>query len=593
MPQNISIFGSQAARAFSSSALESLAAGSLSSFSSGSAQQTVELSTVSEAELKISKENLKLTYKIKSKELDAAAIKKIEGSIGYQFKNKKLLVQALTTRAKDSKRNYERQEYFGDTVLEMMVTKILLRKYPDATEGALTAAGSVLVRQEALAALCLRLGLHEYLQDTKPVIPISSLCDIIESITGAIYEDGGEKAAQEFTLRFFLPMVQDKKCPQQMAKIILAAAKETREDISYKKSKKGYVLVKSSGTGLVTKLQFQKKVPKSKTKADPARLALYRAEKAFIQRELDAKYQQYLVRLAIDLGYKPLAKLPTLNLSWNVGEKINFRVRLHTLMQMLGCKAPAYVVREDTESAASRFVCTLTYHPFKPVASSAATKAEAEEAVAEVAYKQVQKTVLVTEEFVFDSKKAIDDLDPKDPVACLNLLCQKLGLRTPTYISCVREKNNSAVLYTCLNAPWLTTEIRGPSCATVNESKAAVARKLISLIKHFAESSIEPKRLQALCTLGNAQDSVSVLHSLCQTCSLEQPKMETHICEGPVSDGILFQTVTTVADKHWGNKVITGEKSHSKTGAEKSAATKILNYFANKMFEEEIASARA
>jgi hypothetical protein len=74
---------------------------------------------------------------------------------------------------------------------------------------------------------------------------------------------------------------------------------------------------------------------------------------------------------------------------------------------------------------------------------------------------------------------------------------------------------------------------------------------------------------------------------------LEQPKIETHACEGRISDGLFFQTTITITDKHWGNKVIAGDKDHSKTNAEKSAATKILNYFANKMFEEELAPARA
>ncbi len=371
-PQNITVFASQAARTFSSSALESLAAGSLSSFSSSSAQQVVALGTVSEAESKSKEEGLKLTYTITSKPLDAAALKKIEGSIGYQFKNKKLLVQALTTRAKDPKKNYERHEYFGDTVLEMQVTKILLREYPDATEGELTVAGSSLVRQEALAALCSRLGLHEYIQDSKPIVPLSSLCDIVESIIGAIYEDGGEKAAQDFTVRCFLPMVQGKRCPEEMARIIFAAARETQEDVIYKKDNKGYMLVKSPGTGLVIKPQSQKKVPKSKTKADPVRLALYLAEKEFITRELDAKYQQSLVRLATDLDYKPLAKMPALNLTWNIGKKPNFRVRLQNLMQMLGCKTPAYMVQEDESNQKARFACTLAMHPFKPVTSSAA-----------------------------------------------------------------------------------------------------------------------------------------------------------------------------------------------------------------------------
>lgn len=605
LPQNISLFGSQTKQisnqntpvteVFLESVSQSVGTSSLHSFSSSALQAATALATVSETESKIKQEHLMLKYTIKSQKLDAVNIKKIESTIGYQFKDKKLLIQALTTRAKDLKKNYERYEYFGDTVLELMITKMLLHEYPNASEGDLTCAGSSLVRQEALAALCLRLGLYKYIQDTRPIIPISSLCDIIESTVGAIYEDGGEKAAQEFAIRFFLPMIQGKGCPQQMAKIIRTAAQEIQENITYrlKKNKKDYMLVKSPGTGVVTKPQSQKKGPKNQTKADPKRLALYLAEKDFITKNLDKKYQENLVRLAIDLGYQSLQKMPILKLSWNMGKKANFRVRLHTLMQMLGHKIPTYVFQENNESAEKRFTCTLACHPFKPAANSAPTKAEAEETVAETVYKQIQKTVLVTEDFMYDAKKAIDALDPKDPVTSLNVLCQKLGLQAPTYISYFKEKNNAVALYTCLNAPWLTTEIRGTSCATVNESKAAAARKLISLIQHVTQGYIEPKRVQFLHMLGDTNDPVSALNTLCQTCALEQPKVETHLCEGPVSDGLLFQTVMTVADKHWGNKIIAGEKASSKVAAEKSTAAKILRYLANKMFEEELTPAQS
>ncbi|MCX5921840.1 MAG: putative dsRNA-binding protein [Candidatus Dependentiae bacterium] len=532
---------------------------------------------------------LEMEHKIKGEKFDASTIKKIESTIGYQFKNKKLLMKALTTRAKNPDENYERYEYFGDKVLDVVIAKILLQEYPDAPEGALTGARQALVSQEPLAALCLRLGLHEYIQDAKSSVPLSSLCDIVESTVGAICEDGGSMAAQDFVLRFFLPMIKDKKCPQMTSVLVKAAASTLKEDVRYEYKDDTCILTKSAGKGCVTtNLDKGYKLKGSyDTKKDPKRLARYCAEREFIQKELDEKYQECVVRLATDADYKPMDNVPALTMSWNVGEKDNYRVCLHTVMQMLGRQNPSYSFKDGDQSAGTRFVCTLDNHLFESPTCSASTKSEAEEAVAQIAYKEIQKAVILTKDLVHDSQ-AIAALDKKDPVTSLNLMCQALKLQAPTYTNHYREKNGAVALYSRMGAPWLMTEIEGPLEATVNEAKVRVAARVTSLMQHFSDGYIEPKKLQLLCDLGGTTEPLGTLIRLSQATGLQNPRIETTICEGPVSEGLCFETAITVADKKWGNRVITGCKAPSKAEAERAAAKKALNYVANKMFEDEI-----
>ena len=530
--------------------------------------------------------NLEMQFKIKGEQLNAEAIKKVEAILGYTFKDKKLLVQALTTREKDPKINYERFELLGDKVLDAVLIQLLLHEFKDANEGALTDARQALVSQEPMAALCLRLGLHEYLQHTKLSIPISTLCDVIESSIGALYEDGGEEASQNFVLRCFLPMIKDKKCPQMMTNIMRVAAKEARVNIEYVWKGDGCTLAAKSGKGNVT-TNFN-----STGKQDKKRLAAYLAGRDYITRNLDKKYQESLVRLAIDPDYEPLDKVPTLSIKWKLGEQENFRSRLHTLTQMLGQEKPEYDFQPGDEAAGARFVCTLDTHLCKPVTCAALTKNEAAEAVAEITYKEIQKSAVLTENTDIDAK-ILASLNMQNPISSLNEMCQSSHVNGPTYTSYFKPKNDTVAFYTCMDAPWLMTRIKGPVRTTEREARAGVAARTAALLYHCSNSYIEPKKLQLLCVVRDNKEPMGVLIRLCQCTDLEKPIVETHMCEGVVANGIQFETAITVADKSWGTKIIKGLKAGSKAEAEKDAAQRALNYVTNKIFKDELASAQA
>ncbi|HEX9008413.1 MAG TPA: ribonuclease III domain-containing protein, partial [Patescibacteria group bacterium] len=74
----------------------------------------------------------------------------LQESIGYTFANQELLQTALTHRSSLNdptiKESYERLEFLGDAILEMLISSFLFEKYPDKMEGYLTAARSAIVR---------------------------------------------------------------------------------------------------------------------------------------------------------------------------------------------------------------------------------------------------------------------------------------------------------------------------------------------------------------------------------------------------------------------------------------------------------------
>lgn len=245
---------------------------------------------------------LQMEYLVERTTLDGRALGLIEGRIGYVFKKKSRLIRALTARSIDSEKNYERYEFLGDKILDLALTELLLHRYKGVNEGHLSAMRSSLVRQESLASLCLYLDLHRYLQSANEVVPISSLCDIVESLLAAISKDGGHLAAKNFVSRFFTPMFK-RECLKESDAIIKIAAREQGLNIVYRWTDDACEISQSAGSGQVSEIGVGKKGRKDKD--SPIRLARYSAEKIFIEQVLAPHYANHLVRLPTDPGYHP------------------------------------------------------------------------------------------------------------------------------------------------------------------------------------------------------------------------------------------------------------------------------------------------
>jgi len=136
--------------------------------------------------------------------------KKFEDLAGIIFKDKNLLKQAFTHRSYlNENRNLEinhneRLEFLGDAVIELLVTEYLYQKYPDNTEGDLTAYRASLVNADTLSEVARKIGVNDFLLLSKGETKDTGkarqyiLANTIEAIIGAIYLDQGYDAAKYF-----------------------------------------------------------------------------------------------------------------------------------------------------------------------------------------------------------------------------------------------------------------------------------------------------------------------------------------------------------------------------------------------------------
>lgn len=150
-------------------------------------------------------------------------IKDLEERIGYHFADKKLIKQALTHSSFTNEQkinkteDYERLEFLGDAVLEMVSSQFLFHTYPKLPEGELTKLRASMVCEPALAFCArdlelgkfIRLGKGEELSGGRERESITS--DVMEAVIGAIFLDGGIEHAKEFILRFILSDLESKQ----------------------------------------------------------------------------------------------------------------------------------------------------------------------------------------------------------------------------------------------------------------------------------------------------------------------------------------------------------------------------------------------
>jgi ribonuclease-3 len=144
----------------------------------------------------------------------------IEAKIGYRFANPDLLSEALTHPSLASERqrslpDNQRLEFLGDSVIQLVLTEALFHRYPEDGEGRLTKLRSRLVSREALCLFAKRLELGSHLFLGKGELASggrnrpSNLSDAFESLTGAVYIDGGLEAAQGFLFRNFGALIDE------------------------------------------------------------------------------------------------------------------------------------------------------------------------------------------------------------------------------------------------------------------------------------------------------------------------------------------------------------------------------------------------
>jgi ribonuclease-3 len=130
----------------------------------------------------------------------------LEKQLGYTFKNKQLLIEALTHKSYKQPYDNERLEFLGDAVLDLIVGEYLYKNFPTSDEGKLSKIRASLVNENGFNKLAnvLGLGEHIFLSNaeennegrTKP----SLLSNAFEALMGAIYLEAGLHKVQEIMI---------------------------------------------------------------------------------------------------------------------------------------------------------------------------------------------------------------------------------------------------------------------------------------------------------------------------------------------------------------------------------------------------------
>ncbi|MDR1240467.1 MAG: ribonuclease III [Oscillospiraceae bacterium] len=138
-------------------------------------------------------------------------MKELEKAIGYEFKNKDLLLMAFTHSSYANEfnvENYERLEFLGDSVLGMVTSEYIFSKFPKFPEGKLTKLRSYLVCEKTLKSFSRKINAGRFLLLSKGEERNggrkrdSILADVFESLVAAVFIDGGIESVKKLVLNF-------------------------------------------------------------------------------------------------------------------------------------------------------------------------------------------------------------------------------------------------------------------------------------------------------------------------------------------------------------------------------------------------------
>lgn len=159
-----------------------------------------------------------------------------EERLGYTFKDKTLLRTCFTHSSYSHEhggKNNELLEFFGDAILEFVVTEYLFAKYPTESEGVLTGYRQQIVSRKPLAEAIVRLGLNEYIlfgegERKNPPEHHEAACEnLFEALVAGIYIDGGLDEAKNFIRRVLLSRFRPDKNGVKTEEIPVAPAMKT------------------------------------------------------------------------------------------------------------------------------------------------------------------------------------------------------------------------------------------------------------------------------------------------------------------------------------------------------------------------------
>jgi len=172
---------------------------------------------------------------------------KIEKNLKVKFKNKSLLIQALTHKSADQKKNNEKLEFLGDRVLGLILSQKLFELYPNESEGVLDKRFAALVNRKICCEVGWGIGLHKYIivGNKKKKIDKSDekiISDCCEALIAAIYIDQGLVSVKTFILK-----VWKKNIDKSVITILDSKTKLQEHSLKFYKKLPSYRLVSSEG----------------------------------------------------------------------------------------------------------------------------------------------------------------------------------------------------------------------------------------------------------------------------------------------------------------------------------------------------------
>jgi len=133
-------------------------------------------------------------------------IELLEKSLGYEFKDKKLLIEALTHKSYKQPYDNERLEFLGDAVLDLVVGEYLFKKFAKSDEGNLSKIRASLVNESGFDKLARCLDLGDYIllsnaeENNGGREKSSLLSNAFEAVMGAIYLEAGLKTVDTIAI---------------------------------------------------------------------------------------------------------------------------------------------------------------------------------------------------------------------------------------------------------------------------------------------------------------------------------------------------------------------------------------------------------
>jgi len=132
----------------------------------------------------------------------------LQDQINYHFRRPDYLKQAFRHRSVDARprQNYERLEFLGDAVVDIIVSRELMQEFPEGDEGLLTQKRSALVQKSFLGTMGKMLNLLDYLE-IEPTVNLKNekvankqYANLFEALVGALFLDGGLEPARRLIL---------------------------------------------------------------------------------------------------------------------------------------------------------------------------------------------------------------------------------------------------------------------------------------------------------------------------------------------------------------------------------------------------------